>query len=311
MRQVSIAAAPESCNPERCKVLVHKGFHLCKDHLFAHERILLTREHADIRMRVVSLCPSLTELVFDLGRGDTLVGRTRFCIHPAGGVDAVERVGGTKNPKVERIVALRPDLVLMNEEENRLEDAAALRAAGLTVHTSLPRTAEETAAMVRSIADSLGAAGSGEAIAGDIEARAARVRTAARDRAPIPYAYLIWRDPWMTISNDTFIAELLGMAAGSNVFGGAAERYPVVTTDQLAEANPRVVLLASEPFPFGEGHIEELMAALAWPRSRFALVDGELLSWHGSRTPRGIDYADAVMLAAAVGETAGHATAGG
>lgn len=262
-------------------------------------------------MRVVSLCPSLTELVFDLGRGDTLIGRTRFCVHPAQGVDAVERVGGTKNPKVDRIVALGPDLVLMNEEENRREDAAALRAAGLEVHTSLPRTAEETATMVRTIANLLGAAASGDEIAGDIEARAARVRTAARDRPPVSYVYLIWRDPWMTISNDTFIAELLGMAAGRNVFAGAGERYPVVTTDQLADADPRVVLLSSEPFPFGEGHIEELRGALGWPRSRFALVDGELLSWHGSRTPRGIDYAEAVILAAAAGETAGHGTAGG
>src|ERR671932_1673308 len=118
-------------------------------------------------MRVVSLCPSLTELVFDLGRGDTLVGRTKFCVHPADRVAAVPSVGGTKNPKIERVVALAPDLVLLNEEENRREDAEALRAAGIACHVSFPKTAPETADMVRSIGDALGAADAAERIAAD------------------------------------------------------------------------------------------------------------------------------------------------
>src|ERR671938_938029 len=120
-------------------------------------------------MRIVSLCPSLTELVFDLGRGDTLVGRTKFCVHPADRVGAVPSVGGTKNPKVDRIVALAPDLVLLNEEENRREDAEALRAAGIACHVSFPKSVVETAAMVRSIALSLDAHDAGERIAADIE----------------------------------------------------------------------------------------------------------------------------------------------
>src|SRR5262245_4316012 len=101
-------------------------------------------------MRIVSLCPSLTELVFDLGRGSELVGVTKFCVHPAEGVRAIEKVGGTKNPKVERIVALAPDLVLLNREENRVEDAEALERAALRCHASMPRSIEETAEMVRS-----------------------------------------------------------------------------------------------------------------------------------------------------------------
>src|SRR5574341_2544746 len=102
-------------------------------------------------MRIVSLCPSLTELVFDLGLGDSLVGRTKFCVHPAPQVEEIEKLGGTKNPKIARIIELAPDIVLMNEEENRLEDAEALRAAGINCHTSMPRTIADTAAMVRSI----------------------------------------------------------------------------------------------------------------------------------------------------------------
>src|ERR671917_1477404 len=135
-------------------------------------------------MRLVSLCPSLTELVFDLGRGDDLVGRTKFCVHPAGRVERVESVGGTKNPKVARIVELAPDLVLLNEEENRREDAEALAAAGVRCHVSFPRDAETTAAMVRDVGRALGAEREAERIAADVEARAARVRTAAAGRPP-------------------------------------------------------------------------------------------------------------------------------
>jgi iron complex transport system substrate-binding protein len=246
-------------------------------------------------MRIVSLCPSLTELVFDLGRGADLVGRTKFCVHPAGGVAAVEKVGGTKNPKVERIIELRPDLVLLNEEENRREDADALRSAGVACHTSLPRTAQDTAAMVRSIGTAIGRTREAEEIAAAIEAGAERVRRAAAGRPPVRYAYLIWRRPWMTVSDDTFIAALLALPGGINVFGAAPDRYPEITAEQLAAAAPDRVLLSSEPFPFRDAHAGELAAACGLPPAAFRLVDGELLSWHGSRTIAGIDYAERVL----------------
>lgn len=243
-------------------------------------------------MRLVSLCPSLTELVFDLGAGDELVGRTKFCVHPADRVQVVEKVGGTKNPKIERIIALKPDLVLMNEEENRAEDAAALTAAGIRVHTSMPRTAADTAAMVRSIGMALQRAREAEPIAADIERRADRVRRAATLYPPVRYACLIWREPIMTVNDDTFIAGLLALPGGRNVFGSRAERYPVITPAELHDADPLLVLLPNEPFPFDGKHVEELAAATGLPRERFILADGELLTWHGSRTPRGIDYVE-------------------
>lgn len=246
-------------------------------------------------MRIVSLCPSLTELVFDLGAGEELVGRTKFCVHPAKLVSRVEKVGGTKNPKVARIIELDPDLVLMNEEENRVEDAQALRSAGIAVHSSLPRTAADTAAMVRSIATAIHRPVPGEAIAKEIEERAARVSNAAQGQSPVSYVYLIWREPWMTVSDDTFVAGLLALAGGRNAFGTAPERYPTITLDELQGAKADVVFLSSEPFPFAERHAAELSATTDIPRDRIALVDGELLSWHGSRTPRGIDYAERVI----------------
>jgi ABC-type Fe3+-hydroxamate transport system substrate-binding protein len=252
-------------------------------------------------VKLVSLCPSLTELVFDLGAGDALVGRTKFCVHPADRVEAVEKVGGTKNPKVDRIIELAPDLVLMNEEENRREDAATLEAAGLRVHTSMPVTATDTAAMVRSIGRAISRSRAAELIAEDIERRADRVRRQAVNYPPIRYACLIWREPIMTVNDDTFIAGLLSLPGGQNVFGAHDSRYPSITADELHNADPLLVLLPNEPFPFQDKHADELASLSRLPRERFRLVDGELLSWHGSRTPRGIDYAESVLRSNGVG----------
>lgn len=246
-------------------------------------------------VKIVSLCPSLTELVFDLGAGDALIGRTKFCVHPADRVEAVEKLGGTKNPKIDRLIELAPDLVLMNDEENRREDADALRAAGIRVHSSMPRTPAETAAMVRSIGMALGRSREAEPIAADIERRADRVRREATRHPPIRYACLIWRDPIMTVNDDTFIAGLLALPGGQNVFGDSSDRYPTIAAQQLHEADPLVVLLPNEPFPFQLKHADELSAQARLPRDRFKLADGELLSWHGSRTPRGIDYAESIL----------------
>ncbi|MBK8177998.1 MAG: ABC transporter substrate-binding protein [Planctomycetes bacterium] len=246
-------------------------------------------------MRIVSLCPSLTELVFDLGRGAELVGITEWCVHPADRVGAVEKVGGTKSPQLARIVELAPDLVLMNEEENRREDAEALRTAGLAIHASLPRDTAGTAAMVRSIAGAIDACAEGERIARDIEERTARVVLAAREKPRVRWAYLIWRKPWMSVNRDTFVSALLDQAGGVNVFGLRSERYPVVEAKELAAARPEIVLLCSEPFPFQERHAEELATSTGLARETFVFADGELLSWHGSRTPRGIDYAAGLL----------------
>ena len=246
-------------------------------------------------MRVVSLCPSLTELVFDLGCGDDLVGITKFCVHPKDRVGAVEKVGGTKDPKIERIVELAPDLVLLNREENRIEDADALRSAGLVCHTSMPQTIAETADMVRSIADAVSRSEQGEAIACDIEARSASVRAAAEGARSVTWAYLIWRRPWMTVNRETFVQALLEQAGGTNVFADLSDRYPEITAGDLMRADPDAVFLSTEPFPFEEKHVDELVEATGLARERFRIADGEYLSWHGSRTPDGIDYAARLM----------------
>lgn len=252
-------------------------------------------------MRLISLCPSLTELLFDLGLGSSVVGRTKFCVHPEGAVDAVEKVGGTKNPRLERIIELRPDLVLLNEEENRREDADALSAAGISCHVSLPRDAAETAGMVRSIGAAVRRVPKAEVIARDIERRAARVSKDAIGKPQVSFAYLIWRDPLMTVNADTFVSSLLALPGGRNVFGDMADRYPTIDVDHLEATDPDLVLLSSEPFPFVDRHAQEMARSTGLPLERFVFVDGELLSWHGSRTPAGIDYGETLIDAARQG----------
>lgn len=242
-------------------------------------------------MRIVSLCPSLTELVFDLGRGADLVGITEYCVHPADRVGAIEKVGGTKTPAVDRIVELAPDIVLLNEEENRVEDAQALAHAGVRTLTTFPRDCAGTAEMVRTIADALERRAEGARIADDIESRTRRVVESARGKRAVSFAYLIWRKPWMSVNRDTFAHALLSQAGGTNVFGSLPVRYPEITLDDLKRAAPELVLLCTEPYPFQQKHVAELAEVTGLAASRFRIADGEYLSWHGSRTPTGIEYA--------------------
>jgi iron complex transport system substrate-binding protein len=249
-------------------------------------------------VRIVSLCPSLTELAFDLGAGAELVGITEWCVHPADRVGKVEKVGGTKNPRVARIVELAPDWVLMNEEENRIEDAHALERAGIRVHSTFPKDTAGTAEMVRSIGAALGRGVEAERFAREIEVRAERVRKAALGQPEVTWAYLIWRKPWMSVNRDTFVDALLALGRGRNVFGAREQRYPEITLEELAKAAPQRIFLCTEPFSFKAEHADELSAATGLPRERFVIADGEYLSWHGSRTPDGIDYAEGLIRAA-------------
>jgi ABC-type Fe3+-hydroxamate transport system substrate-binding protein len=188
-------------------------------------------------------------------------------------------------------VELSPDLVLMNEEENRREDALALERAGLRCLTTFPRDVAGAAAMVREIGAALDRGERAEEIARDIETRAERAQSAARGRPSVRFAYVIWRKPWMSVNADTYASNLLELPGGANVFGRRAERYPEFTPRELADAAPDLVLLCTEPFPFREKHADELAREAGLARDRFVIADGELLSWHGSRPPAGIDYA--------------------
>jgi len=237
--------------------------------------------------RLVSLVPSTTETLAALGLRERVVGRTRYCVRPRPWVDGVARVGGTKNPDLARVAALRPDLVVGNREENREEDLEALETLA-PLWVAFPRDVDGALADLRAMARLVGAGEAGEALAARVEETRARARAAAG--GGFRYAYLIWRRPYMTVNADTFVDAMLGEVGGTNAFGSRAERYPEVTRDELVEADPDVVLLSSEPFPFEARHAGEL-GPLA-PRAR--LVDGQACSWHGARMEDGFATLEAL-----------------
>lgn len=240
----------------------------------------------EVPRRLVSLVPSTTETLFDLGLGPRVVGCTRYCLHPAEGLEGVLRVGGTKDADVEAILELGPELVLANCEENTREIIESLER-HVPVWAAFPRTVDAAIADLQQMAGLLGASEAARAWVARIELERRRVH---RARHPARVSYLIWRKPWMRISADTFIASLLAEAGWRLALPPTEERFPVVQPSELAAANPDRVLLSSEPFPFARSHLEELVAATGLPAERFCLVDGENLSWHGSRMARGMAY---------------------
>lgn len=237
--------------------------------------------------RLVSLCPSLTETLFDIGAGPSVVGATKFCVRPSS-MPGVARVGGTKDPRVDRILALEPTLVFANREENRLEDVEALRGAGVDVHASMPRRVDEVPALIREVGEKVRCASGAEEAASELERALADARAAARGAERQSFAVLVWRRPWIAATADTFLSNLLEEAGGSNVFPGASGRYPEVTLGEVASLEPRRIVLPDEPFPFGPSHVDELAVATRADSRRFLLCDGQLLTWHGSRTAVGL-----------------------
>jgi len=219
-------------------------------------------------MRVVSLVPSLTEAVAVTAPG-LLVGATDWCSHPAG-LDVV-RVGGTKNPDAAAIAALRPDLVLANEEENRAPDLATLRALGLDVLVTEIRTLGQG---LRELERVLAACGAPRRPRWLDEAEAAW--DAVDPLGPLTAVVPIWRRPWMVLGRDTFAGDLLARFGVRNLYAGHPERYPRLTLDELRAAGPDLVVLPDEPYRFTRDDGPE-----AFPGTAAALVDGRMLTWYG------------------------------
>lgn len=237
--------------------------------------------------RVVSLCPSITETIVAIGGLRRLVAATRFCVRPEGLLWGLPRIGGTKNPDVRRILDLAPDLVFANEEENRIEDVEALREAGIEVDVSFPRKVDEVPGTIRAWGRRLGEEAEGEALARRIE----EAHSALRAEAPagsFRYAYWIWRNPWMTVSGDTYVSDLLALSGGVNVFGEEKERYPSTTPEEALARGATVHFFPTEPFPFKEvkhgAEVENLFGKAA----RRLFVPGDDLCWHGVRTLDGL-----------------------
>lgn len=272
-----------------------------------------------IPQRVVSLVPSLTESMVALGLGAALVGRTDYCIHPAEQVRGIPTVGGTKNPDISKILALNPDWILANQEENTPQTVAALQAAGLPVWVSFPKTVAEAMDVLWALARRFQ---SGMAIQKlqvlEMSLDWAEEFAAQRETRP-RYFCPIWQDTdpthgmwWMTFNNDTYAHDLLTLLGGENIFAARQRRYPLaadlgaaapvesatlpetrdtryprVTPAEVIAAQPEVILLPSEPYAFGLADQAQVMKLLketpAVQSGRVHFVDGSLLFWHGTR----------------------------
>jgi iron complex transport system substrate-binding protein len=267
--------------------------------------------------RVVSLVPSVTESLFDLGLGQTLVGVTDYCVHPAALVAGLPKVGGTKNPNLQLIKAALPDLIIANQEENRKEDIEALQAEGFKVWLTFPCTVREAIDVLWGIVRLFRVPQMGQRLS-VLETAYEWSNGAAENMPPVKVFCPIWREPeaeaspprwWMTINHATYVHDLLRVCGAANVFAerdrlyplaadlGEAPalatalperdtRYPRVTMAEVVEHAPEIILLPSEPYPFTEA---DLAAFEAFPEipavqnKRLLLVDGSLLTWHGTR----------------------------
>jgi len=237
--------------------------------------------------RIVSLVPSQTELLAHLGLHEATVGLTRFCVRPEGWKDEKEIVGGTKNVRVEKVEALRPDLVLANREENTRDVVEAIDAFAPVFVTDV-KSVPDAAAMIRAVGRLTGRPGEADALADRLDRRFDALTGDLTGATPIPVAYLIWQGPYMTVGGDTIIHDVMRRAGFENVFA-ARTRYPEVTPAEIAAAGARAVLLPDEPFPFDADAAAELRDTL--PDSvPTRLVNGQLFSWYGPRLAEAPPY---------------------
>ncbi len=234
--------------------------------------------------RIVSLIPSITETLCHLGLADALVGVTAYCVEPRAVVRGKTRIGGEKNPDLAAIRALQPDLVVANVEENVREHVETLRAWGIPVWVTYPRTVAQSLVMIRELGELTHTRPRAKAMLADLEPLFERVQRTTARRRPVPVFYPIWRVPWMTISADTYIHDLLAVCGAANIFGDRPTRYPTVTLEEMASRRPEVIVLPDEPFRFRRSHVEDFAPYADVPAvraGRIHLVDGKPFSWHG------------------------------
>ena len=241
--------------------------------------------------RIISLVPSITETLFALGAGSRVVGVTTYCTHPTDSVAGITKVGGTKDPDLEAIERLEPDLVIVNDEENRHEDFIALEERGLPLYVTAPRTVLAGIRMVVQLGPLVGCQEQGHALSRGLKQQYGEV-TAGLGRVPRLRVFCpIWRKPWMSFNSDTYSDDMLWCCGGENILRTKDERYFSLTLDEVAAAAPQIVLLPSEPYPFAKEHFVHLKPLLDTPAGQaghFYCVDGMALCWYGPRIADGL-----------------------
>lgn len=226
--------------------------------------------------RIVSLVPSQTELLYDLGLDFEVVGITKFCIHPNAWFRSKNRIGGTKTVHLDQVAALKPDLIIANKEENDQQQVQALQGIAPTYISDII-TLNDAYTMIGDLGNLADRATQAATIIAQIETQWA---TIPKPSTPLKVAYFIWRQPWMCAGIDTFISHIIEQMGYTNALHDLS-RYPSISLEQLRDYAPDVVFLSSEPYPFKPQHMAEIQAVL--PNTIIKLVDGELFSWYGSR----------------------------
>jgi len=235
--------------------------------------------------RIISLVPSQTELLVDLGLADRIVGVTKFCIHPKGLKQKKTIIGGTKNFNFEKIKALKPDLIIGNKEENYKEGIEKLEQ-DFPIWMSDIYTIWDALDMILSIGKITDSEEKANHLWKEINNK--RNLLLEQNRVKQKALYLIWKNPYMTAGNNNYINEMMSLNGYSNLCNSKEyTRYPELNEEQIKKLNPEIILLSSEPFPFKEKHIIELSKLV--PNATIELVDGELYSWYGSRIIKALD----------------------
>ncbi len=232
--------------------------------------------------RIVSLVPSQTELLFDLGLGDRVVGLTHFCIHPEEKVKDKTKIGGTKKIKIDRVKDLNPDLIIANKEENQKEQVDELKS-HFPVWVSDVKGLDSALKMIEAVGALVAKQNAAQELVDRINAGFQAIPTIA----PVNTLYFIWRKPYMASGGDTFIHNMLTRLGITNALRDSY-RYPELSVEDIQSINPDLILLSSEPYPFKEQHIQELKGIT--PSAEIHLVDGSMFSWYGSRMLKAVDY---------------------
>jgi len=250
-----------------------------------------THEAARGAVRIVSLVPSLTELLFDFDLGGVVVGRTDFCRHPAARIGAVPSVGGTKTVDRATLAALVPTHVIVNVDETPRALYDQLIADGYRVIVTHPCAVEDNLRLYRLIGGLFDRGPAADARVGGLEAalaEAVAARTALPQRSVL---YLIWRKPWMTVDRTTYISQMLAHVNWLTVPARSVDRYPSIEMDETLLSQVDLVLFASEPFPFSEKRVAQFRADFPAHAGKAVSIDGEMISWYGSRAIAGLRYA--------------------
>ena len=237
--------------------------------------------------RIVSLVPSLTELLCELGLASALVGRTGFCIHPAGTVRGIAKVGGTKDVNVEKIRKLAPTHLVVNIDENEKPSVDALAAFVPNVIVTHPLGPLDNPGLYRLLGGIFGVEDAAERLCAAFDAEYAALAALPQRQPPRRVLYCIWQDPWMTVSRDTYIARMLALAGMQQWQAPGEQRYPVFSWSDALANDIDEILLSSEPYRFTEAHVDAIERQTGKPAQ---LVDGEMMSWYGSRAIAGLRY---------------------